>query len=35
MSPPGAGERQPLLKMSASKVQWLIKIIMNDMKNSN
>ncbi|EEV9344399.1 secretion protein EspO [Shigella sonnei] len=35
MRPPGAGERQPLLKMSASEVQWLSQIITNDMKNSN
>ncbi|EFN9791763.1 secretion protein EspO [Escherichia coli] len=35
MIPPGAGDRQPLLKMSASEVQWLSKIITSDMKNSN
>ena len=35
MRPPGAGERQPLLKMSDSEVQWLSQIITNDMKNSN
>lgn len=35
MRPPGAGERPPLLKMSPSEVQWLSKIITNDMKNSN
>ncbi|EEW2719457.1 secretion protein EspO [Escherichia coli] len=35
MRPPGAGERQPLLKMSASEVQWLSQIITNDMKSSN
>ncbi|CAD5568570.1 TPA: secretion protein EspO [Escherichia coli] len=35
MRPPGAGERQPLLKMSVSEVQWLSKIITNDTKNSN
>ncbi|MBW9927105.1 secretion protein EspO, partial [Escherichia coli] len=35
MRPPSAGERPPLLKMSPSEVQWLSKIITNDMKNSN
>ncbi|EFB5413372.1 secretion protein EspO [Escherichia coli] len=35
MRPPGAGERQPLLKMSASEARWLSKIITNEMKNSN
>ncbi|EFA4421138.1 secretion protein EspO [Escherichia coli] len=35
MRPPGAGERQPLLKMSASEARWLSEIITNEMKNSN
>ncbi len=33
--PPGAGDRQPLLTMAPSEAQWLGKIIMNDIKNSN
>lgn len=35
LRPPGAGEQQPLLKMSASEARWLSEIITNEMKNSN
>ncbi|CBG90789.1 secretion protein EspO [Citrobacter rodentium] len=35
IKPPGAGERQPSLKISASEAQWMCKIIETEINNSN
>ncbi len=35
MKPPGAGERQPTLKLSASEAKWLSTIIDTEINNAN